>query len=200
MRLALGIICALVVPSAYADVGIGISAKTDGATVYIPVTVRRFMLEPYVRATDQESETLSTTGTTFALTTKSTSELKASAVGVGIFRLVPLADRLTLYYGGRLGRIDQHSKSFSALGLNTGPLLPQSTQSSKVEGTEIIPAIGFHYSIVERLSIGGEIGVTHQNVDVDSISRSPSGLTTQTSRGAISMNQTRADIILRFFF
>jgi hypothetical protein len=137
---------------------------------------------------------------TIALTTKSTSELKANAVGVGVFRLVPIADRVTLYYGGRLGRINQDSKSFSASGLSTGLLSPQSTQSSKLEGTEIIPAIGFHYSIVERLSIGGEIGVTHQNVDVDSISRSSSGLTTQNSRGEMSVNQTRADIILRFFF
>src|SRR5688572_16774327 len=109
MRLGFAIICALVATSAAADVGIGVSAKTDSATIYIPITVKRFMFEPYIRATDRESETVSTTGTTFPVTVASTSEVQAYAVGVGVFRLVPLADRFTLYYGGRLARIDEES-------------------------------------------------------------------------------------------
>ena len=73
MRLVLAIVCAIVATSAEADVGIGVSAKTDSASVYIPITVKRFMFEPYVRATEQKSESSSTTGTIFSTTTLSAS-------------------------------------------------------------------------------------------------------------------------------
>ena len=198
MRLALAIICALVATAAKADVGIGVSAKTDSATIYIPITVRRFMFEPYVRATDRESETVSTTGTTFPVTTSSASEVQAYAVGVGVFRLVPLADRFTLYYGGRLARIDEETTG-AGIGLDPFPIVSQSSSQSVVEGHSISPALGFHYSFIERLSIGAEIRLEHADVDVDTISRSATG-STQTSQSQITTNDTRADVILRFFF
>ncbi len=204
MRLAIAIICAMVATSAEADVGIGVSAKTDSATVYIPITVRRFMFEPYVRATDGESESLSTSGTaSFPIKSASASEFQANAIGVGIFRLVPLAERFTLYYGGRLAHIDEEWKSFTATASgvnNTPPAFSQPSQSSTVEGHSIIPALGFHYNIIERLSIGAEIGLDHSEVDAVSIERSQSGTTTQTSTSEITTNDTRADVVLRFFF
>jgi hypothetical protein len=200
MRFALAIICAFAASSACADVGIGVSAKTDTATVYVPVTVQRFMFEPYVRATDREIESVSTVGTSFPIASASASEVQANAVGIGIFRLIPLAERMTLYYGARLARIDEESKSFTATGLNTPPPFSGPAQSTSIEGTAVIPAFGFHYNVVDRLSIGGEIGWDHSDVDAVSTSQSLSGLTTQTSRGEITTNDTRADIIFRFFF
>jgi hypothetical protein len=203
MRLAIAIICAMVATSvatsAEADVGIGVSAKTDSATVYIPITVRRFMFEPYVRATDREIESLSTSGTIVPVTSQSASELEANAIGVGIFRLVPLAERFTLYYGGRLTRIDEETKSFNASNVNNPPP-SQPSGSSTAEGHSIIPTLGFHYNIMERFSIGAEIGLDHSEVDIVSISRSQSGATTLTSMSESTTNDTRADVVLRFFF
>ena len=71
MRRALTIVCALIATSANAEVGIGVSAKTDSATVYIPVTVNRFMFEPFVRATDRDTESVSTSGTIVPTTSTS---------------------------------------------------------------------------------------------------------------------------------
>jgi hypothetical protein len=190
----------MVATSADADVGLGVSAKTDSATVYIPITVRRFMFEPYVRATDREAESISTTGTAFPITSVSASEIQANAIGVGVFRLVPLAERLSLYYGGRLARIDEEAKSFNASSFNTPPSFSQPSQSSSVEGHSIIPTLGFHYNIIERLSIGAEIGLDRSEVETSTINRSQSGAITSTSSSDITTNDTRAHVILRFFF
>jgi len=85
------------------------------------------MFEPYVRATDGESESLSTSGTaSFPIKSASASEFQANAIGVGIFRLVPLAERFTLYYGGRLAHIDEEWKSFTATASGVNKLLPPS--------------------------------------------------------------------------
>jgi hypothetical protein len=199
LRVALAA-CALVALPSHADVGIGVSAKTDSATVYIPITAGRFMFEPYVRATDRETESVSTTGTVLVLATGTASEVQANAVGLGIFRLVPLAERVTLYYGGRLARIDEKAESFAASGINVPPAFESPSQESTAEGASIAPTLGFHYSIIERLSIGAEIGLEHTKVDTDSINRSSSGAITQTSTAEITSTDTRANIILRFFF
>jgi hypothetical protein len=202
MRLVLAIVCALTVTSAEADVGIGVSAKTDTATVYIPITVKRFMLEPYFRAADQKVESSTTTGTTFPFTSVYESQLREHEVGVGVFRLVPLAERVTLYYGGRLASIDQKvtSSSSSSSGLNPPPPLSQPTETDTLKGHSIIAALGFHYNVMNRLSIGAEIGIDHTEADTGTINRSQTGMTTQTSTDKITTNQTRADVILRFLF
>ena len=198
MRLALAIICTMVATSANADVGVGVSAKTDSATIYIPITVRRFMFEPYVRATEREVESLSTTGTTLSITSASASEIQANAIGVGIFRLVPLAERFTLYYGGRLARLDEEVKSFNASALSAPS--PQPSTSSSLEGQSIMATLGFHYNVIERFSIGAEIGFDHSDVETASINRSQSGAITQTSSSDLTTTDTRADVIFRFFF
>jgi len=199
MRRALAIICTLVATSANAEVGIGVSAKTDSATVYIPITVKRFMIEPYVRATERESESATSSGTIFPVTSTSVSDLEAYAVGVGVFRLVPLAERFTLYYGARLASIDEESKSYTVSGTTPPPAEPQ--QLSTAEGHSLMPTLGFHYNIVERLSIGAEIGVERADVDTETISRSTTtGLITATSTSQITATDTRANVILRFFF
>jgi hypothetical protein len=199
MRLVLAIICALVVTSAEADVGIGVSAKTDSYTVYIPVTARRFMYEPYLRATEAKSDTHSTSGgPTFPLTSTSASDGHAYAVGIGVLRLVPLAERVTLYYGGRLEHTEEETNLSSSTGVS--PLPPFPTQSTTYKSNAIIPTLGFHYNIVQRLSIGAEIGWGYSEADTTSINRSQSGSTTQTSQGNITTNDTRAEVVLRFFF
>ncbi len=201
MRRAFALVCALVATSANAEVGIGVSVKTDSATVYIPVTVQRFMFEPFVRATERESESLSTSGTIVPLTSASATEVEANAIGIGIFRLVPLADRFTLYYGGRLASIDEEVKSFSASGTVTAPpTFAEPSQMSTAEGSSVMPALGFHYSIVERLSIGAEIGIERSEVDTEAINRLQSGAISQTASGKITSTDTRANVILRFFF
>jgi len=199
LRRSLAIICSMAATAAHADVGIGVSAKIDTYTVYVPVTARRFMFEPYLRATEAKSDTRSTSGLpTFPFTSTSVSDGRAYAVGIGVLRLVPLADRVTLYYGGRIEHTEQESSSSSSTGVSTLPPLP--TQSSTYNGNAIIPALGFHYNIVPRLSIGAEIGWRYSDVDVTSTNRSQSGSTTQTTQSNITTNDTRTEIVLRFFF
>jgi hypothetical protein len=199
MRLALAAICTMVATSAHADVGIGVSAKTDSATIYIPVTAGRFMYEPYVRATDREAASVSTSGTIFPITTTTESEVHANVIGVGVFRLVPLADRFTMYYGARLERIDEEATSSGSSSLSIS-VVSQPAQFSSAEGHSIVPTLGFHYNIIERLSIGAEIGLNHSDVETNTIVRSQSGAITTTSTSDITTNDTRADVILRFFF
>jgi hypothetical protein len=120
-------------------------------------------------------------------------------MGLGVFRLVPLAERFTLYYGGRLARIDEETKSFASTSLNP-PAVSEPSLSNTAEGSSIVPTLGFHYNIIERLSIGAEIGLDHTEVDTQTIQRSQTGTITQSATAEITSTDTRANVILRFFF
>ena len=63
-----------------------------------------------------------------------------------------------------------------------------------------LPTLGFHYNPIERLSIGAEIGLDRSDVELNTITRSQTGATTATSSSDIATTDTRADLILRFFF
>jgi hypothetical protein len=197
MRFVAAAVFALACSSASADVGIGVSAKTDSVTIYIPVKAGAFLFEPYVRAIDRDSESQGTTG--LGLPSLSATQIQAHAIGVGMFRLVSVADRFTLYYGGRVARLDEELKSFSGSGINAAANLASPAQVSSLEGHSIAPTLGLQYNVMERLSIGAEIAIERSEQDVISFSRG-SVLTTQTSRSEIATTETRADLILRFFF
>jgi hypothetical protein len=194
------VVCALVLAGvADADVGIGVSAKTDNATIYVPIVVGRFTFEPYVRATDQQVDSSSSAGTAGPLTSQSTAELDAHVAGVGIFRLIDVAERVTFYYGGRLARVDEEAISVSVSNPSS-PIASPRPDSSKVEGHSVAPTIGFQYRPIERLSIGAKIAVERAELDAVSINSSPFASSTQTSTSDIVRTDTRGNVILRFFF
>ena len=189
MRLAVLVICALLAASARADVGIGVSAKSDNATIYIPITVGRFMIEPFVRATDRDDETISAPPST----SRSLSEVQASEIGVGVFRTVPLVDRVNMYFGARLASLDEESMTTSTSGIVV------QSQTANAEGESIGAALGFQYSIMERLTIGAEIRLERTETEAE-INFVPAAGMTLTASSEGTSYDTRADLVLRFFF
>jgi hypothetical protein len=181
--------------AAHAEVGIGVSAKSSDATVYVPIKVAKFMFEPYVRYTDRESEGFNIGSTT----ARSGSELEAYTVGVGIFRARELSERVTLYYGGRLAAITEESRSVSVTTTSFPIALPPALQSTEVDGHSIAPTVGFQYHFMERLSIGAEVGVEHAELDATTIDDPLLG-TTRTFNSDLSGNDTRSNVIVRFYF
>jgi hypothetical protein len=95
--------------------------------------------------------------------------------------------------------LDEELKSFSGSGVNAAASLAEPAQVTSLEGHSIAPTLGLQYHVTERLSIAAEIAVERSEQDIVSFNRG-SVLTTQTSRSEITMNDTRADLILRFFF
>jgi opacity protein-like surface antigen len=120
-------------------------------------------------------------------------EGETNAVGVGIFRSREPAEGVTLYYGARLAYVEAEA--------NREPIPSDSfgfRSSSKAEGHVIAPTLGLEYRFIERLSIGAEISIEHsevENVSVNNAGSPPPTLRTKTTE-----NETRADVILRFFF
>jgi hypothetical protein len=181
--------------SALADVGVGASVSANDASIYVPVTAKRFMFEPYFRAADRESET----STPATVRPPGTSSIEARLLGVGIFRLVQPAERVTFYYGGRLGYLEEKLRSTSLVISTTPSQLAPPFHSSEVDGYSIAPTIGFQYHFMERLSIGAELGWEHAELDGVAVDDPLVG-TTITLHGDITADDTRSNIILRFFF
>jgi hypothetical protein len=180
----------LVITAAKADVGLGLSIKNDETTAYVPITAGRFMFEPYLRVSDDTNTAPNVSFTGVGDLTESA----VRAIGVGIFRSVEPAEQVTFYYGARL--------AYTEAELIREPIPSDSRFGSRgsfeMDGQVIAPTLGFEYRFIERLSIGAEISVDHSEqeaVSVTYLGTRPLTLRTETNR-----NDTRADVIVRFFF
>jgi hypothetical protein len=183
---------------ANADVGIGVSANADDATVYVPLTVGSFMLEPYARFADNDSSLVgrrSNPEVPGGIPTNTVSEGESYTIGMGIFHSTAPAERVSVYYGGRLAHTTGNTSSLSLLA-------PAGTLPAErdIDGNSITPAVGIQYHPIERFSVGVEIGWEFTEVDDVSVNAGPAGVPRTPTTRTVKARDTRADIVLRFFF
>ncbi len=172
-----------------AELGIGASVKSSDSSIYLPITVSpKFRIEPYLRYTDLDTESSSI----------STISSESLAIGVGLFRLIKPAENISIYYGGRVAYLSDETtfRPFAVPVPPIGFIQPVQFESrSELDGYSIFPAAGFEYHFSEHLSIGVEVGWEYSKLDgTTSITGSPIEGT------KIERNNTRANVILRFFF
>ena len=193
MRAFVAIVCLLLAATARADVGIGASVASNDATIYVPITTSRLMIEPYIRYSDNQQTFNSTLS---PVSGPREQQFENYDVGVGFFGVRQPKDRVTLYYGGRVAYSKQLvDTTFVDLSIPT-PVLVNRTE---LDGYEIVPAVGLTYSVIERLSIGVEVGWFYSKLDGQEFFSSsfspPSDLDQE-----LTSNGTRAAVIVRFFF
>jgi hypothetical protein len=197
MARLIGLACVLAATfAAEADVGVGVSGNGHDTTVYVPITPGRLMLEPYFRFADSDSSEVGLRwNPELPIPTNSVSESDSYSIGMGIFGLLEPAERVTIYYGGRLARIKRNASSASLLApANFAP------STVDADGYSIAPTVGIQYQPIERFSVGAEIGWDYSEVEDVSMSSGPAALPRGTTTRTITTKDSRADIVLRFFF
>jgi hypothetical protein len=138
-------------PAWAADVtlGVGVSAKSNDSTIYVPIDFgEKFRIEPLVGHSKAKSEAS-------GFSTKS----ETLQIGAGFFRLMPLAESVRIYYGARLSYLD-----FEGQAVNFDGLYPFVTDV-KGDGYRAAPTFGFEYAFNKHLSIGGEAEWFYQELD-----------------------------------
>ena len=195
MRIVFALVCLLVGATALADVGIGVSATENDSTIYVPITASRLMFEPYVRYSDHDAVFNSSTPTSGQVE----EEFENYEVGVGIFRPLQPRDRITFYYGGRVAYGQQRYESTS-VDLFSGTGSPDLfMQRTDLDGYSIIPSLGLTYSVIERLSLGVEVGWYYSELDGQQFIDPTFGPTSDRNQ-EVTQTGTRARFIVRFFF
>jgi len=130
---------AIAAPVWSADFGVGVSAKSNDSTIYVPIDINdSFRVEPLVRYSKDTS--------VFA---GGRSKYETYEIGTGLFKLYPLTESIHIYYGGRLSYLNLKAETnFQA------PVVDFNRSSS--DGYRIAPTLGFEYFFKKHLSIGGE--------------------------------------------
>ena len=176
-----------------AEVGLGASLNSDDATIYIPISPKRFMIEPYVRHQSAEQVVTSTTSSG----APGTADIESLTFGVGVFHSARPRDNVELYYGARLGYVEQELESVALI---TSPFpIPPSTSSGDADGYSFAPTIGFQYRWLERFSIGADFGWEYLDVESTTINTPSFGSATEY-RTKQETTETHTNIIFRFFF
>lgn len=181
--IVLGCVSLLAASAAQADVGIGASIRSDDAAVYVPVMAEKLMVEPYVSYSREKDDIGPDSETT--------------TIGVGVFGVAAPADNFSIYFGGRLARLNDEvvtPLTDFITGVSVG------VTRSETEGYAIAPTLGFQYHVIERFTVGAEVGVEYSDVDLERVVE-PLG---QPSLPSLTLNrkstETKARVILRFFF
>lgn len=170
-----------------AEFGIGVSARSDDGTVYVPIDISKsFRLEPSVRYASTSDEQY-----------PSFQESDALEVGVGVFGLKQIGEAAHLYYGARLAYVDLESSSVY-IGNST-----TNFDDTKLDGYRIGPTLGFEYLFGKHFSVGGEASYTFvdlegTNVDRDNFLGNPSSWRKYDVSEETSGTQTR--LIFRYMF
>jgi hypothetical protein len=193
MRAFFAIVCLLLAATARADVGIGASVASNDATIYVPITTSRLMIEPYIRYFDTE---LTFGSSVSPAAGPREQQFENYDVGVGIFGVRQPKDRVAFYYGGRVAYSTQlQETTFADLSI-PNPILVNRTD---LDGYQIVPAVGLTYSVIERLSIGVEVGWVYSELDGEELYSSSFSPPTNVDH-ELTATGTRAAVILRFFF
>lgn len=140
--------CACTVPTWAADVGIGVSVKSNDSTIYVPIDFdKTFRLEPFFTHSKLKSSSWGYAD-----------NAEMVHVGAGFFGLKSLGESVSLYYGGRLSYLHLDADSNYA---------PTPYQDADGDGYRVAPTFGFEYALNKYLAIGGEAGWFHEDISSD---------------------------------
>lgn len=157
----------VVAPSSFgAQYGLGTSATEAGDTLYFPIRTDNYIFEPFFSYYDEKDGSYS---------------FESDSLGMGIFRLAPVADKISLYFGGRLALIE-YQDSDPDFG------------DYKSDGTLIAPVLGAQYSISSNFTIALEHRIEYISEDVDQ----PTSTTVLHYDN--NSTDTETDIVARIFF
>jgi hypothetical protein len=178
---ALLLICAGTAHSATAatSAGIGVSIQSDDSLIYVPIDFnKKFRLEPSLRYSKEESH----------LQNDFDLESSSLELGVGLFGLTGVGEKLRIYYGGRLAYV---RTEFTSSQLFASDLLgfESFTVQQDADGYRVAPTLGFEFLINDRLSIGGEAEYFYQELDIE-----------RFGRNRLQTSGTDTRLIVRFRF
>ena len=178
-----------------AEYGIGVSARSDDATIYLPIDINEtYRIEPSVRyASSELSQTFDLTDD---LREQDSDTLE---VGIGVFRLAKLAESARIYFGVRAAYLDVESTLVDTTTIFPGLDVTIRSETSQ-DGYRIGPAIGFEYLFGKHFSVGGEASYTFVDLDGESTATTSSG--TRPSRTDFEQkgSSTSTRLIVRYRF
>jgi hypothetical protein len=181
-----------------AEFGIGISAKSDDGWIYAPIEINdKYRIEPSVRYQTNEFSTAQVVGNT--VSESRTQETETLEFGVGVFRLMKIAESAQLYFGARVAYVDTEGSAQNTFASFPGSNITTRSESSQ-DGYRIGPAIGFEYLFGERFSIGGEASYSFLDLEGESVASTVGS--SSSSRVDIDQQTSGTDtwLILRYRF
>lgn len=211
MRTILGVLalCSMSASSLAAEYGIGASAKSEDAWIYVPIDISTsFRIEPAIRYVSGESENSYEYEDSFLLPDSETirSESDQLELSVGLFRLSTVKEATRLYYGVRFAYVDGEGETVSTAVFDEipdGEVVSMNEQT--FDGYRVAPTFGFEYSFNEHFSLGAEVAWFYLEMDGTSSSRTISDgqeVVAGVSRTGFDQERTGTDthVIVRYRF
>lgn len=181
---------AMVSPTVFAiEPGLGVSFKSNDINIYLPVNVSKsFRVEPFFgqHKSDEKEQGDKVT-------------FSEKEFGFGAFGLHKNTDNIGLYYGARFAYVESkyaYSRAYEEGYSSTN------NSSDEQSGYSFAPVLGFEYSVIPQLTVGGEASwefIELDGKDKSSFNNSYS-VTERSTKTETSQNNTVTRLMVRYYF
>lgn len=181
---------AIVSPTVYAiEPGLGVSFKSNDINIYLPVNVSKsFRVEPFIGQYKSNEKEQSDKVT-----------YSEKEFGIGAFGLHKKSDNIGLYYGARVAYLENryaYSSSYD------GGYSSNNKSSDEQSGYSFAPVLGFEYSVIPQLTVGGE--ASWEFVELDGKDRgsfdNTYSVSERSAKTETSQNTTVTRLMVRYYF
>ena len=163
-----------------ANIGLGV-ALNDEIKVYLPISTSDYIIEPTISIFKRNVDAADS-GLIRGF------DEDVIEVGIGIFKNNTVYENTFMYYGARIGYFTSE--------------LSTDFRSDEVDGYFIMPAIGFQYYLIPKLSFGIELGLKYSKSErtIVSIPLSAGPPISDTSTSDEKRTESETEIIIRYVF
>ena len=197
---SLGMLTAFTCLPAFAEVGIGVSLKSNDASLYIPWQITpNVRLEGEFRQLSQDTEQSGVT--TISATSQNINykgDSDSTQIGAGLFWTNDLQNSITLLLGLRLNYVESKTSSSQTLSAST-----VANTHTDLDGFEWAPTLGLEYTITDKVKVAAEVNYFRQDIDGKGRSVQTGGFSgdiTNVSDLELSASGTNTRLVLRYFF
>lgn len=183
----------MVSPTVFAiEPGLGVSFKSNDINIYLPINVSKsFRVEPFIgQYKTNETEDLNKASYT------------QKEIGLGAFGLHQSTENIGVYYGARIARVESRRAYSTHYSYEYDTFSSANKSSDEQSGYSFAPVLGFEYSVVPQLSVGGE--ASWEFVDMDGKDRSSYNtgysVTEQSTKTETTQNNTITRLMIRYYF
>ena len=188
--------------------GVAVSLDGDRATIYAPIEKGNFIFEPMFRYAwdDIESDGVIKESSSVTGTSDVDQSQKAFAIGMGVYRIVNLKEKVRLTLGAQFGYQLQEVENTNNETFNDGKLRKR-TSTNDLQGPFIAPSIGLEYALTDQIYVGGRASIQYDRLtgdqDQKTYQKSSSGTVSETFENmdlTRSSCSTDTELYVKYYF
>jgi len=163
----------------------GLGAEiNDYLTIYLPIKLENYLIEPSISFNTRDNSSINSAES-------NENDYEEAKIGVGIYKIKTITNSTNLYYGMRIGYVNQEYNYSSVTTF-------ENKTESESQGYFVAPTLGIEHNLSKIISIGIDASFLHTNTDGKRTDSTSSSSVTFNTKNTDTI--TKAVVVMRYYF